>query len=150
MPFFHVTSHNWMSGDVIQPGGWGRQIRQFKPGGPKPNDWNVVLWEVALETARLQFAAEAPSRMDCVFASESSVFAERFRDLYRPQSQVVAVEALDPQTTVHRGDFFLISRSQGPRPAYVDYMPVDAQSYWTSPPPQGHAELVIAGPVRVS
>jgi hypothetical protein len=149
MPLFHVSSSSWNSGDLIESGSWGRTLRQFRPGGPDPASWEVLMWEIALETARLQVAPVAPSRFNCVFVCESEAFAIRFRNLYRPDSCLVQVEPTDDDQTIHRGDFMLISENTPDQPAYVDYMTERGISYWTSNPAPGMAEILFDGPVRV-
>jgi hypothetical protein len=150
MPLFHVTTKQWNSGDLILPGAWGDKIRALKPGvNATAKNWEVAMWELVLESVRQHLAPIAPSRLNCVFVCESEQFAIRFRDLYRPGGLVVPVEALNPDETIHRGDFFLISKPPEGLPAYVDYMPTYAVEYWMGTPPPGTAEVLFGGTVRV-
>lgn len=107
------------------------------------------MWEVALETARRQVAAIAPSRFSCVFVCESEAFATAFRDQYRPGAHLLLVEPTSTDQTIHRGDFMLLSGNIPGQPAYVDYMVERGVEYWTGNPAPGMAEILFDGPVRV-
>ena len=61
-------------GEIIQPGKWGRETLAFAARGRRgiqnDSDAIILIWEAALEAARLVRFPEAVSRLDCVFAIE--------------------------------------------------------------------------------
>lgn len=87
------------------------------------------MWEVALETARLHLAPNAPSRLDCIFACPTLEGAKRFRDQYRAGSRIFAALPLNATSRVFVGDFDLLDTGND---AYVDAMTTKATKYWTS------------------
>jgi hypothetical protein len=64
----------------------------------------VLLWEAALEAARLMRFPEAVSRLDCTFACFREEEARAFRDRFRSDSKIYRVELVDPDTLVTIGD----------------------------------------------
>jgi hypothetical protein len=57
-------------------------VRQFRRNGralTDVGDAKILAWESCLETARRVLAADAPSRLDCVFACGTLVGAASFR-----------------------------------------------------------------------
>jgi hypothetical protein len=59
-------------GEIIQPGKWGRETLAFAQRGRRgiqqDSDAINLIWEAALEAARIARFPEATSRLDCVFA----------------------------------------------------------------------------------
>lgn len=148
--YFHVSGIDHLPGDIIEPGQWGRTVRQFRPGGPmpSPNFIASVLWEVALETSRIATDPELPSRLDCVFVCDTLEMAVAFRDRYRSGANIFEVAPLEGSAArQYRGDFSLIS-SGSHRRAYADYMAEDAAKYWTAQT-EHMPEVLYAGPLRV-
>lgn len=147
---FHVAPPGLLSGAVVAPGSWGRQIRQFSPASHPTSgpNWQVTMWEVALESARVARAPSAVSRLDCVFASSNLEAALQFRQKYRQNSAVYEVLLPDQEDSIFRGDFSLISESilKGP---YAEIYPPIALRYWIQPP-VGTIELLIPVPVTVA
>jgi hypothetical protein len=122
--FYHVGKPGLATWTVLQPGSWGRTTRQFGPSG-RPltdlGDANVLMWEIALETARFLSAPDSPSRFECVFTCETMADAIAFRDRFKKGSAVYEVEC-DDGVPRHLGNFEAItyhsstaphSRSQG-------------------------------------
>jgi hypothetical protein len=71
-------------GEIIQPGKWGRETLAFAARGRRgiQNDSDAInlIWEAALEAARLVRFPDAISRLDCVFACFWEEDARAFRD----------------------------------------------------------------------
>lgn len=144
-----MTTGSYWRDDEILPGNWGRQTRRFGVELEPILDSSIainLLWETALESVRRSAAPHLPSRLECVFACESSELAVRFRDTYRKGAEILQIE-FNPTTSLHRGDFELIS-SIGLAGSYVDYMADRALRYWTMPPSE-LVEVLIGGPVLV-
>lgn len=147
--YFHVSHREYAVGDAIQPGNWGRIIRQFRPGGPMPSntDFHIVLWEVAMEASRVAIDGGLPSRLECIFVTETIEAATSFRDRYRRGAFIYeALPILD--CISFRGDFALISNGLRSG-AYADYMAEYCRQYWTSPATI-EPEVLYAGPLLVS
>ena len=145
---FHVTNGSIFAGDVIEPGRHSAQYRQFRPGGPMPTPQSIsnLLWELALEAARVAATPEKPSRFDSVFAWETLEDARWFRDHYRSEFGSILEVEFEADIPLHRGSFDLITAKHDT--AYVDFMGVGAGRYWIEPP-TGRVELLIGGPITV-
>ncbi|WP_313616466.1 hypothetical protein [Agrobacterium sp.] len=131
--YYHVNYADFAIGEIIQPGGWGRQIRQFRPGGPMPTPETlaVLLWEVAMESARVIVDPKLCSRLHCTFVWETIELAVSFRNQTRPNAHIFELEATSDNPT-YRGDFSLITHNN-PTQAYADYMSETCKKYWTTP-----------------
>ena len=145
--FYHVTIASLWDGDTIEPGRHGKNFRQFRPGGPMPTPEGIasIMWEVALESARVATDPLKPSRLNCVFAFETLACARRFKAKHRTDGSILKIGVANG-IGCHRGDFDIISA--GTSAAYVDYMSDGANRYWTAEP-TGFVEVLIGGPVRV-
>ncbi|HEV2897368.1 MAG TPA: hypothetical protein VGX71_05905 [Pseudaminobacter sp.] len=133
MALFHVSDQELSPEDVLTPGRWGQLIRNFGPGGPLPNQLQVLLWEMAIEAARIAIDPRLPSRLNCIFLCETLEHATTFRDQYRPNNRIFEVAPVGEVAALHRGDFYLIS-TERPIAPYVDYIPAPAVEYWTREP----------------
>ena len=147
--FYHVGASGLSPGTVLQPGNWGNTTRQFGPAGrmlTELRDANVLMWEIALETARLLSAPNSPSRFECVFACQTLGDAKNFRDRFRRGSVVYEVQCDDDAPT-HLGNFEAITYSSSTAPL-VDHKSSLAISYWRDAP-TGIKEILIGSPVTV-
>lgn len=113
---------------------------------PTPENLASVLWEVALEAARISIDPLLPSRLNCVFATESLEFAQHFRDKYRAGGIIFETELVG-SPAVFLGDFALLSES-APSTPYANYISSRSKQYWTTAPSR-EPELVVAGSLRV-
>jgi hypothetical protein len=142
---FHATIASLFVGDVINPGRHGVYYRSVIEGSPYPSHLISYLWEVALESARVSAAPEKPSRLSCVFASESLDWAREFKTRYRDSgSSILLVEPV-ADVAMHRGDFELLRPCGGP---FVDVMASRARSYWLDEP-VGLPEILVPCGLRV-
>lgn len=145
---FHVAPAPATVGQIIKPGGWGRQTRGFRAGGSaitSDSIAHILMWEVALETARQAAYGSLPSRLDCVFTFEEKVDAVWFRDTFRSGNLIVGCEPAEP-CACYRGDFGLLIGSEAP---LVDHMADVANRYWATKP-SIRTEVLIAGAIRVT
>jgi hypothetical protein len=147
--YYHVTTADLVPGFQLTPGEWGKKIRSYVAGGPAPT-WQTgqtLLWETALETARLALAPHAPSRLDCVFATQTLDGAREFRDKFRPQGKIYAVSGSDEH--IFRGDFGAISRGYGLTGSYVDTYSKQSVAYWSGTPGDALVEVLSSATMQV-
>jgi Protein of unknown function (DUF2441) len=146
--FFHVAPAGLAAGTVLQPGVWGRHIRQWERGGAIFNNHAeayILLWEVVLEAVRQSIAPDVPSRLDCVFACRSQADAIAFRNRFRSTQKIYSIEVATGIPTFV-ADYEVIANSiAGP---LVDSFVGQALRYWTQKP-EGMQEILIGGPAIV-
>src|SRR5690349_12766934 len=149
--FFHVADPGLRVGEIIQPGKWGRETLAFAQRGRRgiqqDSDAINLIWEAALEAARIVRFPEATSRLDCVFACFREEDARAFRDRFRPDHKIYGVELINPATPVTIGDYGAITDAE-PGP-YVEMAAQIAATYWNALKPR-FPEALIGGPVRVT
>src|SRR6516165_11729907 len=149
--FFHVAGPGLRVGEIIQPGKWGRETLAFAARGRRgiqeENDAINLIWEAALEAARLVRFPEAVSRLDCVFACFREEDAQAFRDRFRAGNKSYQVALIDPETPVTIGDYGAITDAE-PGP-YVEMAAQIAASYWNATQLR-FPEALIGGAVRVT
>jgi hypothetical protein len=104
-------------------------VRHTRPTRhPEESDAVNLIWEGALEAARLARFPDAVSRLDCVFAWFREEEAQAFRDRFRPDHKVYRVELIDPDTPVTIADHGAITDAEaGP---YVEMAARMAVPYW--------------------
>ncbi|PKP32393.1 MAG: hypothetical protein CVT99_05065 [Bacteroidetes bacterium HGW-Bacteroidetes-16] len=72
MALYHVSYKNYNIGDTILPGDWGNAIKSLDSS-------NCRAWlDLYLEQIRLGLNTAAISRLDCIYAFNSSTNAENF------------------------------------------------------------------------
>jgi hypothetical protein len=149
--FFHVAPPGLRVGEIVKPGHWGRKTLAFAPRGRRgiENDGDaiVLLWEAALEAARLVRFPEAVSRLDCTFACFREEDARAFRDRFKSAYKIYRIELVDPDTVVTIGDYAAITDTD-PGP-YVEVAARKAATYWSAVQPR-FPEALIGGDVRVT
>jgi len=148
--FFHV-SKELRVGEVIPPGQWGHEMLAFgtrgRRGIQEESEAVNLIWEGALEAARLARFPDAVSRLDCVFGWFGEEEARRFRDRFRTDHKIYRVELIDPDTPVTIADYGAIADGE-PGP-YVEMAARMAVHYWTPIQPR-FPEALIGGAVRVT
>ena len=149
--FFHVAGPGLRVGEIIQPGKWGRETLAFAQRGRRgiqqDSDAINLIWEAALEAARIVRFPEATSRLDCVFACFREEDARAFRDRFRPDHKIYRVELIEPDTPVTIADYGAITDAEaGP---YVEMAARMAVPYWNPTQPR-FPEALIGGAVRVT
>ena len=123
-------------------------MRRFRNGIPDMSvgNWFELIREVAVEAARVSAGGTKPSRLKCVYATESIEMARMFRDKYRPGATIYSVEPTMPNYRMHRGDFELITTPTNE--PFVDGFSALAVQYWTTDRP-ALPEILLETPVRV-
>lgn len=146
--YYHVSSIEHAVGATIEPGNWGTTVRLFGPetAVKAVSHVEIILWEVALETARLALAPQRPSRLNCVFVFETVDMAFAFQRQYRPDAHVFELEPTG-EASIYCGDFALIAKADRNRP-YADYMAEESKAYWTAPSAD-EPEILYGGALRV-
>jgi hypothetical protein len=148
--YFHVSTRLLEPDQIIEPGHWGTLTRQFGlPSAPAIQDGgNAVnlIWETALETARILCAPDSPSRLDCIFAFSSLSEAESFRNSHRQGAHVFEIQCSD-EVRCHDGNYDAITTTPISI-SWLDFMPTSAIRYW-SEAPTGKVEVLIGGPAKV-
>jgi hypothetical protein len=145
---FHVSRTEHEPGDIISHGRYGAASLEptAKALHLEQGQIGALVWEAALETARLACAPGAVSRLRCVFAAETIALARRFRDGFRPDAGIYAVEPWH-DAPLFRGDFGIVT-DINPAEPFLSYMPAGALRYWTAPPGE-QVEVLVGGPVTV-
>ncbi len=147
MPHFHCTSALLAPGSVIEPGNWGRIIRNA--------GWNHNLSgrETTLEHVRQASFPHKPSRFDCAFLFDDENEARFYANSDGRQVTMIPyeVELLDSHAAQHVGDWRNVAASG----------PLDlswASRYWEGQmlPPHQDAiwtaqcrELLALSPMRI-
>jgi hypothetical protein len=148
--FFHV-SKELRVGEVLAPGQWGHEMLAFgtrgRRGIQEESEAVNLIWEGALEAARLARFPDAVSRLDCVFAWFREEEARAFRDRFRPDHKIYRVALIDPDTPVTIADYGVIIDAE-PDP-YVEMVARMAVPYWNPIQPR-FPEGLIGGAVRVT
>lgn len=146
MILYHLTRNNLACGDLIEPGNWGRVLRQT---GSAHHCWER---EETLERIRLAEFPDKPSRYDAAFAFTDSRAALWWWRHERRNDRGYCVELADPSARFHVGDLLGVNPVQG-----VDASPEDAaRRYWRRSAPTfltpdqiAISEVVTASPLRV-
>ncbi|MNE49612.1 hypothetical protein D3C80_1441430 [compost metagenome] len=146
--YYHVSNIEHEVGSIINPGNWGKTVRLFGPDSQvkSVSHIEIILWEVALETARVALAPQRPSRLNFVFVFETVEMASDFQSQYRPDARIFELAPTGDAST-YRGDFALIAKGPRDRP-YADYMAEESKKYWTVPTAE-EPEILYGGALRV-
>jgi hypothetical protein len=154
MPLFHISSHPFQVGDIVQAGRWGSALRsyQFDAGssGGAWNGWRLAS-EVILEKVRLQVAPHLPSRWDCSFAFDDLSVARAQGQLSQPNLTIYEVELVNPNAAVHRTDWHLMSaatRFASGKPFTMQTEQI-ARTYWSASVTPTIPEVLCASDLRV-
>jgi len=149
MPF-HVSVLVYADGDRIETGRFGQSVKNFRPGGPMPNenDINTLLFEVALESSRVSMdRPPQPSRLNCVFAYGSLQDAIRFRDQRRAGGHIYEVEPIGDNPPLLR-DASRLAGEITNNPYAIGYSEA-ARNYWQRTDHAFDPELLYDCPLRV-
>lgn len=136
---FHVRAHRAATGDVIEPGHYGRMIAAAGPA-----HWHFAR-ETLLEEVRRRDFPSRPSRLACCFACPDEVQARRYVDeRLRAQPGLVSARVYEVVAlggASHAGDWRLAESARDDAAARL---------YWRG---EGSAEieceLVLASALRV-
>jgi hypothetical protein len=147
MPFYHCTHLDLENGDIIQPGNWGRIIKQVGSSHPC---WNR---EQVLEQVRLKFFSHKPSRLNATFCCERLDTIRCYKSKNCPTGFLYEVEIIDAAAPWHKGDFNAVE----PLARRSDSMTEIALKYWRYSlktnveewPGVECSEIVSASPLKV-
>lgn len=133
----------------MKPGNFGNVVRlaRVRQTVVAADKMGTVAWESALEVARRCLKPDAPSRLDCVFATPTQNEAEQFRDRFRAAAHIFAVEVPDG-TPFYFADFESIT-SLPTGKTFVDSYIDAAMVYWIQGTVSTLRETLIGGPVTV-
>lgn len=143
---FHLTRKLLAPGDLIEPGNWGRVLRNI---GPSHISWNR---EAVLENIRARDFPNKPTRFQAAFAFATEQGARWWRSHERHGAILYAVEPVDHAAASHLGDMLGVQQV-----AEVDATPQDAaRRYWSrgrpvmlTPDQVSILEFLSSGPLRV-
>lgn len=152
VPYFHCAPIPLTAGSIIEPGNWGRIINSYSLADM--NSMIVAFRETLLENARLKFAPDKPSRLNCIFACPS---AEGLRSFCQNNGRIrdiaYQVEPIDLGASIHAGDYnlatlpILLPGAQQ-QYFYMKELPQRFKDYWQGVPTET-VEILIGGPVRI-
>jgi hypothetical protein len=136
---YHVAPNMLGEGSIIMPGNWGRLLMMH-------DELNLTLFrEHVLELVRTKYFPEKPSRFNCVFATETSDEAFRYRNSNNSTGLVYEVCIEDRDVPLHRGDYNFTVRPDYKFPQGIHDL---ANRYWSEVPNE-RIEVIVPGPVRV-
>jgi hypothetical protein len=142
--YFHCAPVGLEPGSIIRPGNWGRILLLYEQTN---NSLNInAIREVTFELARLAYAPNKPSRLECIFAVLSLSEAITFRNTYQKTNLIYEVVPVVDQFKTHLGDYVLAVKPHPIR--YFQNMLDMARDYWMVSP-QANVEILFDCPVRV-
>lgn len=118
--YFHSNRRVLRSGAIVEPGNYGRIVRQSRENGPH---WAR---ETVLEAVRLAKFPTKPSRLSSCFATNNLDTALFYHRHHCPEGCLYAVEIEDLSLPIHFGDFNCIQ----PMPRRAETMEQIAEKYW--------------------
>lgn len=99
MVYYHCSHRELDKGDIIEPGNWGKMIRE---AGTKHRSWNR---EMLLEEMRVLHFPEKPSRLNSCFCCISLETMNLYQKHLCPNGYIYEVEIMDAFAPFHTGDF---------------------------------------------
>jgi hypothetical protein len=155
MPLFHISSHQFKVGDVVQRGRWGNALRtyQFDAGSPDGayKGWRLAS-ELLLEQVRRDIAPHLPSRWGCTFAIADRAQAIAQMPLWTSGPKLYEVELVIPGAATHVADWHLLSGPIrfNPSAPFVALNEHLAKEYWTPVAALQMPEMLCASDLRVT
>lgn len=148
MTYFHLAPNHLAAGSVIEPGNWGRIVRDHTVAADEAVLGRLYR-ELAFEHARKHMMPAAPSRLNCIFLFQTEQCARSFQDNQRNWRGVLhEVEPVDIEAPSHLTSWALFD-SVGPNsPATLLSLDAKIRSYWTETPSSG-IEVLWGGSVRI-
>jgi hypothetical protein len=128
------------SGDLIEPGDFGRAVREHG---------DHAVRESAFEAVRAEDFPDRVSRLEATFAFLSPEMALKYAELTEGHAEEVWIVVVDPEARVTTGDIGWLARGRGPAPDQ-EYWRRAAHEYWSGRPTTvGLQEVVIGGRIRL-
>ncbi len=108
MPYYYTSGFVHHSGDIVQPGNWGRVLAHAAQSS------NPHFLEYVLEYVRVHDYPDKPRRMDCNFVFEEEEQALNWNRLSGGwREHVYEVGLTDDDANSHRGNFAIIENVSG-------------------------------------
>jgi hypothetical protein len=151
MKLFHVSPVSHPIGTILQPGNFGNHVKSARTR-VTPVDVGFALkllaWEGPLEVYRRLALPNAPSRLDCLFATSTLAEAQQFRQRCRPpNADIFEIEVADHIPT-HISDFEAITSVPTGTPM-IDGFIDGAEAYWTPSAEATLCEVLVGGPAKI-
>jgi hypothetical protein len=144
MSAFFLCSYPLAPGSVVEPGNWGRILRNY--GLSHPNNCWMPLREYVFEGVRLKSHASKPSRLTSLFLFETIQDAQEFQKVgARPFDLLYEVVLLNPSAAQHRGCLNLFDNANQGTLADLE---ARAEDYWTAATVQ-RPELVCDSAIKI-
>jgi hypothetical protein len=138
MAIIHFNKLTLAAGDVIQPGNFGRLLRELHQGEVGNNGRIYVLGMVAREylweVVRRDLKPSAPSRLNCVFACPTEQDARLYAVENNPDDHMRCYEVEPVETTraTHIAALSHCTMSTGS--SFINQMEAKARLYWEGTP----------------
>ncbi|HVW99229.1 MAG TPA: hypothetical protein VHA52_02145 [Candidatus Babeliaceae bacterium] len=120
MELYYCTHLDLNSGEIIQPGNWGKILLSTGINHPSWYRENI------LEAVRLEHFPGKPSRLASTFCCDSLDTIRCFRSSHNPTGHIYEVEHTDLRLPYHKGDFNAVE----PLPRRTENMFQIASLYW--------------------
>lgn len=104
---FHVAPLMLGPGSVVLPGNWGRLLDEI---GADHTSWER---ERVLESVRVQYFPDKPSRLNATFALLSLEEAQLYRRLCQPRCIIYRASFADLGARIHIGDYNAVDPIHG-------------------------------------
>jgi hypothetical protein len=144
--FYHVTPVDHSLGSVLTPGRFGAAVRSARVRQSNVNigDLNTLAWESALEVARQCLVPNAPSRLNCVFATPTIEEARQFQQRYRNDFSFIFELHVASRVPIHIADFESITTTTTGK-TFLDTFVDAAMAYWICVGDTTLREVIIGG-----
>lgn len=120
--FYHSSDIKYEVGQIIQPGNWGRKIKEI---GTRHPSWNR---EITLEAVRINYFPTKPSRLESTFCCNNLETIKAYHHKNNPDGIIYLVDFVDQRLPYHIGDFNAVE----PLPGRPENMVQIANLYWTN------------------
>lgn len=119
--YYHSNRQRLCPGEFIEPGNYGRLVREAGESGPH---WNR---EQVLERVRAEMFPNKPSRLNACFVTHDINTAKFYHRYHCAEGQLYQVMIVDRSLPWHIGDFNCVQ----PLPKVNKTMEQIAEAYWS-------------------
>lgn len=124
--YYFACSYPLAPGSIVNPGNWGRIIRQYNTGG-FGNPWILFREEVFEKVRQSEFPTK-PSRYESIFLCETKDTLSQFiQQAKRSLDLAYEVELIDATAPIHRG---CLSNLDFAPQENMQSFTLKARSYW--------------------
>jgi hypothetical protein len=151
MPQFHFLSREHKPGDLIEPGNFGRLLRNHAAlvAFGRVVVTEMLCREMLWERMRLVEFKHLPSRLDCVLPERTDADAYG-RENNKDGRQILhEVEPIDPKSPTHAAWISRCTMTSGG--SFLEQMEPKGHAYWSGQPgdPTQGRELLVKGKIRI-